>query len=203
MPASAKWISGVVLAAGEARRLGQTKQLLAFRGTTLVGAVLEQARRSRLDELVLVLGHDAQRIREAVDLEGLKVVVNGGYRLGQSTSLKAGLAQVSPQADAAMFLLGDQPLVDGGLIDTLIAAFETGTHPIVIPCSGGQRGNPVIIGRELFGELAETASGDAGARVLFERHASSLRFVELGSRGIHVDVDTPEDYRHLLALDQA
>ena len=134
-----------------------------------------------------------------IDLSGVRVVMNEDYEQGQSTSVKAGLSHVSPHADAAMFLLADQPLVDGRIIDALIAGFEDSRKPIVVPVSGGRRGNPVIIGRELFAELAASARGDAGARVLFGTHAGDMRCVELGTLCIHADVDTLEDYRRLLA----
>ncbi|HON62645.1 MAG TPA: nucleotidyltransferase family protein [Deltaproteobacteria bacterium] len=192
-------VSGIVLAAGRSSRIGGTKQLLEFNGNTLLGGVIAAAKSSRLDEILVVLGHDAQNIERRVDLSGVRVVMNEDYEQGQSTSVKAGLGHVSPHADAAMFLLADQPLVDGRIIDALIAGFEDSRKPIVVPVSGGRRGNPVIIGRELFAELAASARGDAGARVLFGAHAGDIRCVDLGTLCIHADVDTLEDYRRLLA----
>ena len=194
--------SGIVLAAGQASRIGRTKQLLTFRHTTLLGQVIENTRNSRLDEIIVVLGHDAPRILNIIDLEGITVVVNEDYPKGQSTSLKAGLNYISAWSDAAMFLLGDQPLVDNQVIDTLITGFGESHKPIVIPMFDGRRGNPVIIGRELFGELGATVQGDTGARVLFNRHTDEIHFVELDRRCIHVDVDTMEDYQSLLVIDQ-
>jgi len=191
-------VSGVVLAAGQSSRIGGTKQLLEFRGSTLLGQVIANARRSLLDEIIVVLGHDALEIRNKLDLEGVKVILNENYRQGQGSSLKAGMAHVSSGSHAAMFLLGDQPLVDEGVIDTVIRAYEKSSSPIVVPVFAGKRGNPVIIGRELFGELAATAKGDAGARVLFNRHAGVIHRVEIDSRSIHMDVDTAEDYKNLL-----
>ncbi|MCE5274385.1 MAG: nucleotidyltransferase family protein [Deltaproteobacteria bacterium] len=195
-------ISGIVLAAGHASRIGMTKQLLEFRQTTLLGQVVTNARRSLLDEIIVVLGHDAAVIQRRIDFEGVRVVVNRDYLQGQSTSLKTGLSHVSSRSNAAMFLLGDQPLVDESFIDTLIRAFEESSQPLVMPVFGGRRGNPVIIGRDLFGELAAGVQGDVGARVLFKRHVDSTHEVEVDSRCIHVDVDTLEDYRNLLAMDQ-
>ena len=194
--------SGIVLAAGQASRIGRTKQLLTFRHTTLLGQVIENARNSHLDEIIVVLGHDAQSIQGQIDFEGVNVVVNKDYPRGQSTSLKAGLNHISAWSAAAMFLLGDQPLVDDQVIDTLITGYEESHKPIVIPMFDGRRGNPVIIGRELFGELAATVQGDTGARVLFKRHAGEIHLVELDRRCIHVDVDTMEDYQSLLVIDQ-
>lgn len=191
-------ISGVVLAAGQSSRIGGTKQLLAFRGSTILGRVIANARGSLLDEIIVVLGHDAIEIQNKVDFAGVKVVLNDDYKKGQSSSLKMGLNNVSNRSHAAMFLLGDQPLVDECVINKVIRAYEESLSPIVIPVFAGRRGNPVVIGRELFGELAASAKGDAGARVLFNRHADLIHHMEMDSRFIHVDVDTLEDYKSLM-----
>jgi molybdenum cofactor cytidylyltransferase len=193
-------VSGVVLAAGQSKRIGKTKQLLEFRGSTLLEQVIAHARRSLLDEIIVVLGHDASEIRRQVDLEGVQVVLNENYQQGQSSSLRVGLNHVSNRSHAVMFLLGDQPLVDECMIDTILSAYREYLKPIVIPVCAGRRGNPVIIGRELFGELMATAEGDAGARVLFERHAAVIQHVEMASSFIHVDVDTIEDYSSLMGI---
>jgi molybdenum cofactor cytidylyltransferase len=193
-------ISGIVLAAGKSRRIGMTKQLLGFRGSTLVGQVIANARKSLLDEIIVVLGHDATEIQSQVDLAGVKVFLNENYQQGQSTSLKVGLNHVSSRAQAAMFLLGDQPLVDEFVINTLIRAYEESIKPIVIPVFEGKRGNPVVIGRELFAELEANVQGDAGARVLFNRHVELIHCVEMDNSFIHVDVDTLQDYNKLLNI---
>jgi len=194
-------ISGVILAAGQARRIGVTKQLLPFRQSTLLGQAIENARNSKLDEIIVVLGHDAASIQNHINFEGINVVVNNDYQLGQSTSLLAGLHHLSVWADAVMYLLGDQPLVDEQVIDTIITAYEDTRSPLIVPMFEGKRGNPVIIDRDLFSELSSTVQGDAGARVLFKQHAGKIHFVELDRRCIHVDVDTMQDYLDLLAID--
>ena len=194
--------SGVILAAGQAKRIGTTKQLLPFRESTLLGQVVNNARNSRLDEIIVVLGHDAANIQSHIDLEGINVVMNNHYQQGQSTSLLTGLSRISDQSDAAMILLGDQPLVNHDIINNLLETYEKSQKSIVIPMFEGKRGNPVIIDRNLFGELTETLHGDTGARVVFSRHRENTHFVELDSRCIHVDVDTMEDYHSLLAIDR-
>ncbi len=196
------YVAGIVLAAGEATRMGRTKQLLPFRWTTILGQVLENAWRSLLGEIILVLGHEAERIQRVVDLRGITCVRNAAYSRGQSTSLKAGLDRVSDRVCGAMFLLGDQPLVEEDTIDALIRAFEETEKSMVMPVSRGRRGNPVIIGRAWFKELMAMADEDMGARILFSRHADEIHAVALESRCIHVDVDTMEDYRTLLSMDR-
>ena len=193
-------ISGVVLAAGESRRISGTKQLLKFRESTLLGQVVANAKKSLLNEIIVVLGHDAAEIQKQVDLADVKVVLNDNYKQGQSSSLKVGLSHVSKRSHAAMFLLGDQPLVDECVINEVIKGYGGSLKPIVVPMFAGRRGNPVVIGRELFGELTATAKGDAGARVLFNRHAGLIQYMEMDSCFIHVDVDSMEDYKSLINM---
>ncbi len=196
--AALKKIAGIILAAGSGSRMGRTKQLLPFGNTSLLGRVVEQARKAQLHEIIVVLGHDSGRICRSVDLSGTAVVLNSAYAKGQSTSLVKGLAHVSPVCDAAMFLLGDQPLVTPGLINHLIHAFDLSGAPIVIPSCLGIRGNPVIIARSLFVRL-KSLTADTGARVLFEEFKDLIFEVAVEDEGVLEDVDTTADYERLKA----
>jgi len=193
-----KKIAGVILAAGSASRMGKTKQLMPFGRTTLLGQVLQNAGHSALSTLIVVLGHDADKIQQTIELSSTAIVINPAYAKGQSTSLIAGLEHVPPACDAAMFLLGDQPLISPDIIDTLIHAFQTSNAPIVIPFFNGKRGNPVIIARSLFHRL-RTVSADTGARVLFNEFKTSILKVPLQDDAILVDVDTMSDYEKLMS----
>lgn len=190
-------ISGIILAAGSASRMGKTKQLLPFGKNTLLGQVIQNARESALHEIIVVLGHRADEIEQVIDVSGTKVVRNPDYLNGQSTSLIKGLENVSPLCNAAMFLLGDQPLVTAAIINKLIAALQISPAPIVIPYCNGIRGNPVIIARPLFHRL-ESLSGDTGPRVLFDEFKDDILKVPVSDEAILVDVDTKEDYEDLL-----
>lgn len=193
-----KAVAGIVLAAGSGSRMGRTKQLLPFGQTTLLGQVIDTARHSDLAEIVVVLGHDAQRIQALVDLSGTRTIINPEYATGQASSLKAGVGAVSMACQGAMFLLGDQPLVSVAVINRLIQAFENGDQPLVVPVCHGRRGNPVIVARSLFQRL-ESLSGDTGARVLFQELDPWILKVDIKDGAIRVDVDTPEDYTRLTA----
>lgn len=193
-------ISGVILAAGASSRMGRPKQLLPFNGTTLLGQVIENARRSDLDDIVVVLGHQAQKIQEQIDFRGITVLVNLDYASGQSSSVKAGIDHAAKRSDAAMILLGDQPLVDPVVINRLIQSFKETLPSIVVPVYNGRRGNPVIIIRALFNELKSCLVGDSGARILFSKYSDKIRRVDVGTRHIHFDVDVMDDYRRLLKL---
>ncbi|MFH0725752.1 MAG: nucleotidyltransferase family protein [Pseudomonadota bacterium] len=189
----------MILAAGTASRIGTPKQLLMFRGKPLLEHVLDNARSTRLTPLIVVLGHEANKIRHRVDFESSHVVIARNYALGQSASLKAGLSRVPSQCDGALFLLGDQPLIPSAVMNRLVECFCRWNADIVIPTYGGTRGNPVLIGRALFPQLS-TLTGDTGARALFRTYPERIVEIEVGHAGICFDVDTREDYKKLCQL---
>lgn len=193
-----KKISGIILAAGSASRMGQTKQLLPYEKTTLLGQVVENARQSNLNEIIVVLGHRANEIESTIDLCGTKTVRNMAYQKGQSVSLVRGLEQISPCCDAAMFLLADQPLINADIINRLVTAAQNSISPVIIPYYNDIRGNPVIIARPLFHRL-ETLTGDTGPRVLFNEFKDMILKVAVSNDAILTDVDTMDDYKTLLS----
>lgn len=192
-----KKITGIILAAGTGSRMGQTKQLLPFGATTMLGQVVQTARTSNLDPLIVVLGHAAAEIQENTDLSGTQVVINHRFGEGQATSLQAGLSAIQRSCSGAMFLLADQPLIDHQIVNALIRAWQTCDRQIMIPLCNGIRGNPVIVGRDLFNELSRI-SGDHGARALFDAHRDKIEKIEIGTAAILTDVDTKEEYRRLI-----
>ena len=189
-------VTGIILAAGIAARMGRIKQLLPFNGRPVLQDVVDQARRAPLDQIVLVLGHAADEIRQELELEDVLVVINTQYPHGQSTSLRAGLAAVRPHMDAAMFILGDQPLVPAGVFEQLLDAHARVRSAFVIPTHGGRRGNPVLVDRAVFPHLA-ALTGDVGARVLFDLFHEQIQEVEIDSDTILLDLDTWDDYLRL------
>ncbi|HEU0113764.1 MAG TPA: nucleotidyltransferase family protein, partial [Thermomicrobiales bacterium] len=191
-------ISGVVLAAGDSSRLGRTKQLLPLAGAPLLAHVLRHAVASRLDDVVLVLGHDAEAIAEAVGEWGQRIAVNPDFAAGQSTSLKIGLAAAPPEAEAVLILLGDQPEVGPEIIDAVIDAFRRGDRPIVAPTYGGAIGNPVLFRRDCFPDLAQL-TGDEGARRFIRARPDDVLRVPVSGGPPPADVDTEADYAALLA----
>ena len=213
-----KKVAGIILAAGCGSRMGKAKQLLPFGGTTLLGRVLDTARKAGLDSIVLVLGFEAGRIRRALKLNcpdqtatdqtctetrpcpartGIQVIDTPDWHKGQSFSVAAGLKALPPDMDGALFLLGDQPLVTAQTLNHLVSDFQTSDHWILAPCFNGQRGNPVLVASPLFDRLAQPA-GDAGARVLFKEFRHRMHCLEVDDPGVLKDVDTPEDYAALV-----
>jgi len=192
-----KKTAGIILAAGTATRMGKTKQLLPFQDSTLLGRVVKHATESNLDELIVVLGHDAENIAKTIDFSGMRVIINKEYIKGQSTSLIKGLDAVSESCTGVMFLLADQPLITSDIMNHMIKAFQTSDAPIIIPFCDGRRGNPVIIARSLFPRLSSLTL-DSGARVIFNEYENSILKINIENDAILFDVDTPMDYEKLL-----
>jgi probable selenium-dependent hydroxylase accessory protein YqeC len=198
-------VVGVVMAAGSARRFGGNKLLKPFRGKPLLRWVIEAALRSRLACVNVILGHQHGRIRAALaDFDGagrLTFTINERHANGQSESIIAGLSTVSADSAGAMFLVGDQPLLDARTIDRLIAAFEASPAGICYPRCDGQRRNPVIFARRFFADLRRLR-GDVGGSVVIADHPEVAVPVTFDDPKPFCDVDRRADI-NLLASDGA
>ena len=186
-------IAAIVLAAGASTRMGRQKLVLPMRdGRSLARVSVEQVLAAGLDDVVVVLGREAEAVAES--LRGLRVrtVVNPRYAEGQSTSLRAGLDALGPATTAAVIALGDQPLADPGVIGRLVAAFRATGRPIVVPVYRDGRGNPVLFAATLFPEL-RAVTGDRGGRGVIARDPGRVAEVPFDA-AMPADIDTPEDY---------
>jgi molybdenum cofactor cytidylyltransferase len=192
-------IAGVVLAAGRSSRLGRPKQLLPLGDEPLLQVTVRQVLASPLDEVIVVVGPAAEPIIETVADLPVRTVVNPDAALGQSTSLRAGLAALTSETDAVVFALGDQPGVDPRVIDALIAAWRETRSLVVAPRYSDGFGNPVLFDRRVFPELA-MIEGDTGARPVVRAHrkANTLTEVPIASPGPR-DIDTEADYARVVA----
>lgn len=188
-------IAGVVLAAGRSSRLGRPKQLLPYHGRPLLEWVLAAMAASRVDETVVVLGHEGERIEREVDLRGVRAVYNEYYVEGLSASLRAGLAALGEDVTAAILTVGDQPLLGADLVDALIDAHLQGEAAIVATDYGDYRGAPLLLHRALW-PLAEEAQGDQGARALLRAYPGAVAAVPVPPE-LAADIDTWEDYTRL------
>lgn len=186
-------ISAVVLAAGLSTRMGRPKMVLLVEGKPMLQKVLDALRGARVDETVVVLGPEASKIRSQVRFERERVVVNSRYAQGMSTSLRLGLATVSPEAEAALVVMGDQPFLSSSTIDMVIEGFREGAAPIVVPVYRGVRGNPVLFAKSVFPE-AMRVRGDVGARSVVRSYGSRVAEVPVEDEGVLSDLDTPEEY---------
>lgn len=186
-------VSAIILAGGASRRYGEPKQLLTLEGKTLLEHVVENASASKVGEVIVVLGYQAETIRSVLEGYPVKLVISDNWDRGQSASLQIGLQAVSPVSQAAVFLLVDQPKIDYRVIDRVIDDFRYGGAPIVVPSFDGKWGNPVLFSRRFFPELMALV-GDQGGRIVAKRHRDSVHVVPVDSAAILSDIDTPEDY---------
>jgi molybdenum cofactor cytidylyltransferase len=194
-PGSAeRWVTGLVLAAGSSKRLGQAKQLLPYGGAPLLGHVLQTARSCPFDQLLCVVGGASAEVRRWVDLREVEVVENEAYGEGCSSSIAAALEHVDARCEVLVLMLGDQPGVGVANVEALLDG--RGDAPVAACAYSDGRGHPLAFTRAMFGELAEL-QGDKGVWKLMDQHADEV--VEVPMEGpVPLDVDTWDDYRRVL-----
>jgi molybdenum cofactor cytidylyltransferase len=189
----------MILAAGSSRRLGRPKQTLPLQGTTVLGLTIQRLA-PVFDHVVVVLGAESQTILSQVDLSRVDVHINPHFQEGQSTSIIAGIQAIEAHHDiqAAMILLGDQPLLCLEVLQDLITTWRKTQSATVVPRYGTQRGNPVLFSRVAWSHLY-TLTGDHGARLLLAKNEPApLIEVEFPLDWLPQDIDTEEDYQKML-----
>jgi len=187
--------AGVILAAGESRRMGSPKALLRYQGQTFLDTLISLFA-PRCAPVIVVLGANADQIRDGLSCEAAlhaTFVINPDYRTGQTSSMQCGLRALPADAEGVLFTLADHPAVAASTIDELIA------HPrslIRVPRFEGRRGHPVWFSRALIAEfLALPAEG--AARDVVYSHVNETEYLDLNDPGIVADIDDPAAYREL------
>jgi molybdenum cofactor cytidylyltransferase len=191
--ADGRRVAAIILAAGRSTRMGGPNKLTAeVAGRPLIRIAVEEALASRARPVIVVTGHEHERVQSALKGLDVRLVHNPDFAEGLSTSLKAGLAAVPAEVDGAVVCLGDMPHVRAALIDKLISAFDPERGALVVlPTLDGKRGNPVVWSRRFFPELM-ALEGDVGARHMIGRYAEAVTEVPVTDPSALVDVDTPE-----------
>jgi CTP:molybdopterin cytidylyltransferase MocA len=187
-------VSAIVLAAGGGSRFGGGKLLAKLGGQRIIEAVLENLREAPVDEIIVIVGAEAGRLREVCERYGVRTVANEEWERGQATSVLAGLR--ASGGSAAVVLLGDQPFVGAEAVERLVAASAEGAK-VAVATYGGKRRNPVLFSREVWPLLEAELAGDEGARSVLRRHPELVVEVPCEGVGDPVDVDTREDLRRL------
>ena len=206
----ARRVTGVVLAAGESRRMGTNKLLLPWGETTVLGRTLANVGAAAMHDVLLITGHERERVEamagRAWDAtraeepasgsgEQLPMLFNRDYANGMLTSVQAAVRALPASAEAILVMLGDQPMVTTDTIDRLLHAYAATPAGLVAPYYGGRRGNPVIIDRRYFDELLALPA-DAAPRALLARHTDDLLAVTVEDEAVLIDLDRPEEYEH-------
>jgi molybdenum cofactor cytidylyltransferase len=190
-------IAALILAAGTATRMGSNKLIEDVGGTPMVARVAQSVAGSKAQPITVVTGNQADKVKQAMNGIEATFVHNPDFAQGLSTSLKAGIAALTPgiesgDIDGVMVCLGDMPLVNARTLDKLIAAFNPlEGRAIVVPVHDGKRGNPVIWSTQYLAEM-KSIGGDQGARKLLDLHADEVSEVQIDDESVLFDVDTPD-----------
>ena len=194
-----KWVSAILLGAGESKRMGRDKLMLPWGKRTVLEHCLEVLLRSETREVVVVVRSRSEEFEDRINKhpvfmrKKIKVVVNSDYPEGMSSSIRKGLRFVDPGSAGVLIALGDQPLLKANTINALIHAFIHGKRKIAIPSYHNKRGNPVLFDRGYIRGLMRLR-GDTGGRSIIENHPDEVVRVRTRSEAVVRDVDTWGEY---------
>ncbi len=191
-------VAGLVLAAGSSSRMGRNKLLFELEGEPLVRRAVRRAAAGGLDPVLVVVGHEADRVERALDGVAHRLVFNPDHERGINDSLRKGVTALSPEADAVMVMLADMPLVTAGMIAAMVERYRGGTAPLVVSEYDGVNAPPMLYDRALFEELAGTEAQGCGRHVV-RRHQDEAETVQWPGEAL-TDLDVPADYEKVQAL---
>jgi molybdenum cofactor cytidylyltransferase len=195
-------IVAVILAAGESSRMGRPKALLPIDGVRFIEKIVNSLRATRVGKILVVLGHNADEMRQKIADLSTAVVVNHQYKQGQLSSLVAAIDEIeswqsSGEVDGILVHLVDHPYINSALVNSMIESFYRSNKLIVVPRYRGRRGHPVIFSRLLFAELLN-APVDLGAKTVVHAHHNDMLEIDTDDEGVTVDIDTPEEYQRFV-----
>jgi molybdenum cofactor cytidylyltransferase len=191
-------ICAIILAAGRSRRMGTQKLLLPFGGRTVIGHIVGEVLRSPIDEVVVVVGPDSAAVADALAGMRVKIVANpdaGGEML---LSVRCGLRAMTPDCEAVLVALGDQPTITARLIGQMLEAYCEAGRSIIVPVHGGRPGHPILFSTRYRDEIM-AGYDDVGLCGLRRAHASEVLELPVADSSVLSDMDYPEDYRRALA----
>jgi molybdenum cofactor cytidylyltransferase len=189
-------IAGLVLAAGESRRMGSPKLTLPWRDDrTVVGAVVAALVDGGVDRVLVVVGGDSESLGQALAGHSVEFVENPAFAEGEMlSSIQAGLRALGEDVQAALLIPGDMPAIEPATVEAVIVAWKTGDGGLCVPVFAGRRGHPVLLPRRYWADVLALGPGDS-LRAFLRRHTDEIVRVEVQDPGIHADIDTPQDYR--------
>ena len=198
-------IAAIVPAAGLSSRMGHNKLLWRFRGRTLIEHAVDTLLACEVQEIVVILGHEADQIRRRLEGKQVNFVPNLNYREGLSTSLRAGLQALSPSSKGVMIYLADQPLLEPAEINLLVRSFKEAERvgkSIVVPFFRHRKGNPVILAAS-YRQRASEIVGDEGFKNIIKQHPEEVYGVEMENDHVVRDLDTPQDLEGLRTFENS
>jgi len=190
-------IWGMILAAGESKRMGKPKLLLPFGEKTIIETIIDSVIQSKLDDVLVVLGAHREKIEKKIKDFSIKIVVNPNFKNDMLSSVQCGFRALPEDVEASLVILGDQPEISSALINKIVEAYKKSKKGIVLPVYRKNRGHPVLIDMKYQGEI-EDLNPDLGLRNLVYKHAEDILEVEVITPSILQDIDTIEDYNREL-----
>jgi molybdenum cofactor cytidylyltransferase len=188
-------ICAIVLAAGQSRRMGRQKLLLPYRGKTIIRHIVDAILASRVDEIIVVTGHDKEKIIEELSDCPLRFVANPDPQGDMLSSVRCGLQSLSSPCRAILVAPGDHPGISTKLIDQILAAFQSSDKGILVPCHQHQRGHPLLFSARYRDEVM-TCFDDKGLRGLLHAHPEEVMELNVSSPVILSNLNTPADYQN-------
>ncbi len=192
-------IEAIILAAGRSERMGEkNKLLLPYEQTTLLNRVIEQVKRSKIHNITVVLGHEAELVRESIIDTSVKIVENKHFANGLTSSIIAGLEQLNTKTDAILLTLGDLPMITHKDYNKLIEHFKQLPKPAIMrPVYKNYVGHPIFFDRVFFDDLRANQEKD-GCKLVIQKHQKHFHAIEVTELLYFFDIDTPADYKRLL-----
>ena len=191
-------ISGIILAAGLSTRMGEPKQLLPFGNSTIIETVIDNLLGSKLNEVIVVVGHEAEKIQAHIQHKPVKIVFNPGFHEGMLTSAQCGVESILGSADAFAMTLVDLPLITPDLVNLVIDTYVQTEGGIAVPSYNYRRGHPVIFDRRYAAEILALDEEGGGVRSIFQKYADDIRYVNVDTDRVLRDIDYREDYEEAL-----
>ena len=190
-------IAVIILAAGRSARLGSPKQLLSYRGKTLLQHTIDTALESQASPILVVLGSGKDAIKKELEQKQVFILENSSWESGMASSISCGitnLQELAPESEAAILMVCDQPFVDAKLLNNLITKHKDTRQSIVASSYANTLGTPALFHQSLFSELL-VLEGESGAKSLIKKYSLQTGFVSFDQGSI--DIDTRENYRNL------
>lgn len=188
-------ISATILAAGESRRMGQPKMLLSWGQSTVLGHVISTFRRAGIDEIIVVIGGSREQVEKIIGDSGARDVFNPEFSNGEMlVSLQHGIEAQSPEIQATLIALGDQPQIQEGTVGLICETFRRTGSKLIVPSFHMRRGHPWLVERSLWNELL-TMDRSHSPRDFLNQHAHEIEYVQVETPTILADIDTMEDYQ--------
>ena len=191
-------ISSIILAAGLSTRMGEPKQLLPFGNSTIIETVIDNLLGSKLNEVIVVVGHEAEKVRARIQHKPVKIVFNPDYQKGMLTSAQYGVQSISASADAFAMTLVDLPLITPDLVNIVIDTYVQTEAGISVPSYNYRRGHPVIFDRRYAAEILALEGDSGGVRSLFQKYADDIHYVTVDTDRVLTDIDYRTDYEEAL-----